>query len=52
MSKVSKPSNKVMVFDPVSGTSQEAATTDVDEMASRAKKAMDKAKKEKAERNK
>lgn len=46
MSRVSKPTNKVIVFDPTNGAT-EAATTDLDEMARRervkAKEAVEKA---------
>lgn len=38
MSKISRPSQKVTVFDP-DGGAREAYTTDADEMARRAKKA-------------
>ncbi len=37
MSRISKPTNKAMVFDPFTGKMQEAATTDISEMERRAK---------------
>jgi len=50
MSKISRPSQKVTVFDPESG-SREAFTTDVEEMARRAKKAATEAKEAKEKRS-
>jgi len=48
MSRISRPSNKVTVYDPETG-GHEAVTTDVDEMNRRAKKAAAAAKREQIE---
>lgn len=44
MSRVSRPTQKVIVFDPITNTMREADTTDQVEMARRAQKAIDDAK--------
>ncbi len=49
MSKISRPTNKVTVFDPETG-SREAFTTDLEEMARRAKKAEQEAKSKKVKK--